>query len=138
MRFVWLFLIFSFSMSVFATKAKPTAKTKRAERMPAATIWSRGLPSDMREVFPDKRIVILDGKMQDEARRKSGLLPPKEREAVFNASGVAPLVAKWDVFARDVLVMDARTFPMKTMRRKYPAFSEAQIAKLQAELGKTP
>ena len=122
MRFVWLFLIFSFSMSVFATKAKPTAKTKRAERMPAATIWSRGLPSDMREVFPDKRIVILDGKMQDEARRKSGLLPPKER----------------DVFARDVLVMDARTFPMKTMRRKYPAFSEAQIAKLQAELGKTP
>lgn len=110
------------------------ASAQRADP-PSATVWTSGSVSSARALFAPGTNVKVLGREDEEAReRKSGFLPPAERDAVFRKIGIETKISSMDEFDRDMLMLSAREYTVRELRADYPMLSENELSRLKSEL----
>lgn len=129
---MFLLFFFAFADVTIHAQTKPEAAKKP---YPTATAWTKGSVSSLRKMFAPGTPVKILGKEEERERDKdAGFVPPRERNAIFRKVGIEAKVAKMDEFDKDMLVMSAQEYNLRSLKADYPAFTETQLRKLKEEV----
>lgn len=99
---------------------------------PRATLWTKGTvrsAENFAKTWPGLR--VLAGQTEAAQFKKSGYIPPHERNALFRRLGMEMALIKMDEFDKDVLVMAAREYTVRELKSEYPMLSELQLRRLK-------
>lgn len=106
-----------------------------ADKTPEALkpmVWTNGYyDGDIKRVFPADQYRYADRARFDQESRAWGYLMPSQRDAILKKLKLEAKLKTYDQLDKDMLVMDARFYSLKDLRKFHPKLPARDLAALK-------